>query len=600
MGACKTGWLMALVAAGSLASAQAQDFQQVAPKPVPPAGGPPPEAPAPPPQTPVGGSDGTLVLINLKGLVLVDSPGKIKKEGVSITGLQIQNLPLLDDPGLRSQLTAFLGQPVTFGDLKKISQLISAFYIAHNRPFMDVTFPAQDVNSGAIQAVVTEFHLGQVKVEGNDWFSSDLLRGYVHETPGQPIDLQSLNNDIAALNQNPFRRVSVVAQKSDTPGDTDLDLKTEDRFPLRAYVSYDDYGTPVLGFDRWSAGLTWGNLLGLDQQISYQITVSDDFFHHRASPTGDPALQAHSLSWLAPLPWGDKLTIFGSYSQAVPQLGPDLNLTGVTGQASLRYVMGLPHVKPGLFGVASDLVQDLQLGYDFKTSNNDLSFGGFEVSNVTTEVDQFLAIYDATLTNSIGETDFSNTFSLSPGNLTSQNRTALFQAQGNTPFAAADYIYDNFTLTQTTRLPYDLAWVLRLNAQMADHNLLPSEELGAGGHDTVRGYDERSANGSEGILLSQELRSPSFHLIAPNVMALPDGVTDQAQLLAFWDYASVREHQVTPGSPSSFELSSMGAGIRYSLSRYVDLRADYGDQLLRLPGAKKLGQVLHVSLTAGF
>ena len=121
--------------------------------------------------------------------------------------------------------------------------------------------------------------------------------------------------------------------------------------------------------------------------------------------------------------------------------------------------------------------------------------------------------------------------------------------------------------------------------------------MGAGGHDSVRGYDERAANGSEGILLSNELRSPSFSLFGGG---LPYGLVDQAQLLAFWDYASVRDHQTTPGNPTSVQLSSVGLGARYTVSRFVDLRADYGHELLKLPGATKLGQVLHVSLTMGY
>lgn len=169
----------------------------------------------------------------------------------------------------------------------------------------------------------------------------------------------------------------MAAEKSATPGATDLVLKTEDRLPLRFYGSYDDYGTQVLGYDRWSLGFSFGNFLGRDQQISYQLTGSDDFWHHRISPSGHASMEAHSLSYLAPLPWGDKIAIFGSYGRSVPQLGPDLNLVGVSSQASFRYVAGLPTWKPSLFGHASNMTQDLQLGVDFKTSNNDLSFGDF-------------------------------------------------------------------------------------------------------------------------------------------------------------------------------------------------------------------------------
>jgi hypothetical protein len=38
---------------------------------------------------------------------------------------------------------------------------------------------------------------------------------------------------------------------------------------------------------------------------------------------------------------------------------------------------------------------------------------------------------------------------------------------------------------------------------------LPSEQLGAGGVDSVRGYDERTADGSEGELVTAEETSAS-------------------------------------------------------------------------------------------
>jgi hemolysin activation/secretion protein len=136
--------------------------------------------------------------------------------------------------------------------------------------------------------------------------------------------------------------------------------------------------------------------------------------------------------------------------------------------------------------------------------------------------------------------------------------------------------------------------------QLADHNLLPSEQLGVVGHDSVRGYDERVANGSEGELLSAELRSPAFSLLGTSVSEmLDDSAADQAQLLAFWDYGQVRDKQANPSSPNGIHLSSIGVGARYSISRYLDLRLDYGHQIIPLPGAN-LGNAVHVSLTVGY
>ncbi|HVV73593.1 MAG TPA: ShlB/FhaC/HecB family hemolysin secretion/activation protein, partial [Verrucomicrobiae bacterium] len=476
----------------------------------------------------------------------------------------------------------------TFGDLQKIEQVIATWYREHDRPFVDVTFPEQDVSTGVAEAIVTEFHLGRLRAEGNQWFSSDMLLGQIRLMPGDTIYASRLQEDLAWLNQNPFRQVSVVAEKSDTPGDTDLVLKTQDRMPLRFYVSNDDTGTPVLSLNRWSLGVNWGNAFGLDQQLSYQLTTSDDFWGH----PGHATFVSHSVSLVAPLPWRDTLDIFGSYSQAVPLLGPDLGLTGISGQASLRYAIRLPNLRAPLFMAGLAITEDLQFGYDFKTSNNNLSFGGIEVSNVTSEVDQFPLVYDLTVAGDYGLTALSNTFTWSPGGLTARNGDIQFQQQASNPLAKARYFYDTLSIIETTRLPHDASWIMRLTGQAASTNLLPSEELGAGGHDTVRGYDERAASGSAGFLVSQELRTPPFPLLGTQLSP-----TDQAQLLVFWDYGSVGDARATPDSLSSTKLSSLGIGARYTFGRFVDLRLDYGFQQRPLPGAAHTGGLLQAAVT---
>jgi hemolysin activation/secretion protein len=571
-------------------SAVAQDFERVAPKEVPA----PERAPevVPPASAPGPEQPDRVVLPELKGLRLIDSAAKLARNGVAGAGVTLDGLPMLEAPSIRGALASYLGKPLTFGGLNAIAQTIVTWYRDHDRPFIDVAFPEQDISSGVVQAVVSEFRVGQIEVRGNEWFSSDLLRGDVRAVPGDEIDAERLQEDLAWLNQNPFRSVTIVAEKSATPGASDLVLDTSDRLPLRVYAGYDNTGTPILGHDRWNLGFNWGNALWLDQQFSYQFTSSDDFWHSREQFPGksnDPTFTAHSVDYDVPLPWRDKLLIFGSYSEAVPRLGPSLGVVGLSGQASILYDWKLPALP--------HLVQELELGYDFKTSNNDLEFGGTTVSNVTTEIDQFPVEYIATLSDDYGQTVLDDAFFYSPGNLTDGNKDALFQAQAGNGFAKANYVYDHLALTRTTRLPYDMSWIARFIGQTSDRDLLPSEQLGAGGDDSVRGYDERAANGSLGLLLRSELRSPPFSL----GRFLPAGdLADQGQVLAFWDYGAVREKQLVPGASTSVELESIGVGLRYAVGRTVDFRLDYGWQLRLLPGATSRSQMAQLAVTIGY
>jgi hemolysin activation/secretion protein len=550
---------------------------------------------APPLQPPPAAPQAEQQQVILKGLRLVDSAAKIQLNGVQENGIVIENLSILETPSFRSKLQTFLGHPVSQEMLQTVGTAISDWYRDHDYPFVDVAFPAgQDVTNGTVQLVVTESRTGNILAQGNRWFASSLLTDQVRLAPGDRISLRELESDKDWLNQNPFRVVNIVAQKSAVPGYTDFTVETiHEEFPLHVHAGYNNDGVPVIGRDQWSYGLDWGNAFWLDHQFSYTFTASKPLWS--LSGSSPVSFQEHSASYSIPLPWHDKLVLFGTYAQSAPQLGPDLGLTGVNYQLSGRYVHLLPST--GLF------TQQIQFGFDFKSSNNNLEFGGTQVLNVTTFIDQFLITYDGTLKDNLGQTTIENNFVSSPGNLSGHNSDQDFAAQS--PFATARYTYDNLSITRLTGLPQDSAWVnqlgwfkgvsslTRLVAQISTTNLLPSEQLGIGGTDTVPGYDERTANGSQGVLVSEELLLPAFSL----AQQLDSDLQDQIQLSAFWAYGDVRDVKTLAGTPAPPDIESVGLGLRFAFGRYVNLHANYGWQLRKLPGAVDHGEFGHVALT---
>jgi hemolysin activation/secretion protein len=112
-------------------------------------------------------------------------------------------------------------------------------------------------------------------------------------------------------------------------------------------------------------------------------------------------------------------------------------------------------------------------------------------------------------------------------------------------------------------------------------------------HGASGGYRQLTFNprASTLFLVSQELRTPPFSLAQ---FFLPAGPPDQAQLLAFWDYGSVRDAKFTPGSNPT-KLSSLGVGVRYTFARNLDFRIDYGIQQRAVPGAASPSQLLQGS-----
>jgi hemolysin activation/secretion protein len=559
----------------------AQDYQRIAPRAPQAAPAPPVTAPAPPPPAPAAD---VVLLPALRGLVFVPDPSAVQAGGIAPAtlpkdGILATGLPLLGDPGFTAQLAPFLGQKLRFADLQQIERLTTAFYSAHDRPFVAVTAPPQNVSSGVVQIVVSEYRVGDVTVAGNRWFAADLLARESGLTPGEPLTLSGVQADLDWLNANPFRRVEAQFQPGRTAGTTDVVLNTQDRLPVRVYASFDEAGAPSLGRGEWSTGATWGNVAGLDQTLSYQFT---------RSLTGQ--YDAHSLSWSVPLPWRDKLSIFGSYARETPDV-PRFGETGDTGQASIRYVDTLP---PQAIGTGLALTHNLALGYDFKTSNNNLEFGGTRVFTSSSEIDQFPLIYDATLTDPYGQTALENQLVLSPGGITGANTTKLFSA--SVPGATADYAYDRIGLTRTTFLPKGFSWSSRVVGQLSDRNLLDSEQLGAGGPDSVRGYFTDTALGAKGVLVSEELRGPAFSLSE----WLHGPVSDMVQPGLFWDYAHVAQVRTIPDAVNSADLSSLGVDLHATLDRYVDVTFNLGWQQRPAPGSDKRGAFGTLAVIVGY
>jgi hemolysin activation/secretion protein len=572
------------------AAASASDFDRIAPR-QPTARTPSSLAAAPAISAAPGIPASATLIDSLRAIRFVSSASDVVTSGSTGRGILIQDLPFLDTPEIRIQLRPFLGQPLTGAQLSQISAIVVGWYRRHNHPLVDVAFPEQDLSTGVLQAVVTEFRVGRVRVAGNRWFNAGLVIQELGLGGGDTVDFNRLNNGLNTINRNPFRSVGITLQKSAEPGATDIALNVQDRFPLRLYTTTDNTGVPVTGRDRYAIGLNWGNVFGWDHQLSYQFITSPDLWRTRDRGPGlsnAPRFTGHSFTYRAPLPWGDVIDVFGAYVAQVPDLGPDFGQVGHSLQFGGRYTM--PLWSKGAF------TQQLQLGFDYKRADSNLAFGGASVFSSATNVEQFLAVYDGTLTDRYGQTALENTLTYSPGGFSQGNSTAVFQASGVTG-ARANYVYDNVQLTRVTALPWKASAVLRLTGQFASTELLPSEQLGAGGLDSVRGYDERAASGSDGYLASFELRSPPLsplrHLI---------GVEDQGQLLAFFDYGNVSYKNVQSASaPRTTELQSTGVGLRYGIGRYLDVRFDYGWQLKRLPAAgTHLGNLATVSVTLGY
>lgn len=537
-------------------TAHAQDYSPIAPKEVP-------RVPAAPPNLKVAKPDATtadttLVVPSLRGLVFLSSPGQVETKSRSAGELiQFKEIKIPDPDKFEILMESYLAKPVTQRTLQELSQTIIKHYRQNDRPLVDVIIPEQDVTAGILQVVILEGKVGRITSEGNRWFSNQDLLENIRLREGGPISQSKLRDDLDWINQNPFHSSEVIFRPGAEVGETDITLHTQDRFPVRIYTGYEDTGNRATGFDRYLAGFNWGDALALGHQFNYQYTTSGNF----------DSLRAHSASYLIPLPWRHTLTFFGSYVDSKGTSGPLININGQSYQISGRYGIPLPRIE--------EYKHSLSAGFDHKYNDNSLEFGGLNVFGTKVDIDQYVFGYTGLYPDALGQTSLSEQIFYSPGNFGGNNTDAAFRtARAN---STSNYVYNNLVLERLTRLPADWSLILRGTLQTSWANLPASEQMGFGGHDTVRGYDSREVNSDEGYLFTTELRAPPVSL--GEAIGFPK-FKDQLQFFGFWDYASANNYKLLTGENPNTELSSAGAGFYYNINTYLSVRFDYGFQLI--------------------
>ena len=240
----------------------------------------------------------------------------------------------------------------------------------------------------------------------------------------------------------------------------------------------------------------------------------------------------------------------------------------------------------------------MQFGYDFKTTNNNLDFGGTQVSRNTAEVDQFPIAYAANLTDNWGASSITSGLTFSPGGLTPNNHSSDFQpaaGQSGIPGAVSRYVYWRSDFTRLTKLPLNTIWAFRALAQLSSANLLYTEKLIGGGGDILRGYDPNSILGDNGVIMSNELRSPAWKL-------MPEHSLGSLQFVAFWDYGHLVAAHSYAGEVNSVSASSVGSGARYNFRNNMTGRFDYGWQLIHLPNtnSEARSHLANIALTVAY
>jgi hemolysin activation/secretion protein len=502
--------------------------------------------------TPVAPSDTDATPLGVK-LMSVTVLGTSESARTDVApGLDLHAAPRLGSSS-RRRLTRFLGQPLSRKLIAEVEAQIVRDYRAADFPLVSVSTPEQDVSSGSLQVRVIEFRLERKSAPGAK--DPGYVVSRVRVRPGQPIDTRLLAQDLDWLNRNPFATSQATFQPGDTLGATNLLLQTTSTKPFSVQAGYSDSGSPLTGFDRYFAGATVALPFLHDAIASYQFTGSNDVLFSQDRPfnsAAEPLYLSHSGRIVIPtLPRQD---IEASVSYVQSNEFTDFTAHQVTEEASLGYRSALSNLLAFLPGEAVVGVED-------RHETGGTLFAGEPVQHGTIDVFQVYAGFTGQESDRLGRGSLDLTLHLSPGGVGGTNTDAAFALASQGRSRSAEYGYVSGDLSRYTSLPFGFGYSLTVIGQYAPNPLPLTEQIGLGGQSMVRGYTLDDGVFDSGVAARNELRTPTFPLLAHFNKAFTDVISP----FAFID-AGYGKNDYTHADSSPI---GAGLGADYQFGRHL-------------------------------
>ena len=233
----------------------------------------------------------------MKGIVLVNDLCALNRIDLNqVEGTYVDESVALPDSFETFQKNLeplFLNKEINRSNLLSIKNAILKEYNQHKQYMVSIEIPEQDISLGVVAFVVTHARIGEITYCGNDWYSRKRVEKRLSICPGECLDECELLDNISWLNQNPFHYTEAILSPGQEQNQTNLEIVTQDRFPLRVYAGADNTGVESTGTGRFYGGVTWGDAFFIDDLMTYQFTSNSSYhkFH------------SHSMNYVSFLPW---------------------------------------------------------------------------------------------------------------------------------------------------------------------------------------------------------------------------------------------------------------------------------------------------------
>lgn len=458
---------------------------------------------------------------------------------------------------LARAIAKFTKKPITFAELLAASAAITKLYTDEGYITSGAFIPANQTfqaKGSVVRIQVVEGTLEDIRVSGTQRLNPNYVRSRLAIATSKPLNSKRLLEALQLLQLDPLiKNISAELTAGSRPGVSLLDVKVTPAKTLSAQVSLDNNRQPSIGSFERQIQLNQANLLGVgdglsiayantdgsnDVDVSYIVPVNPRngtlrlSYANRSSHVVEPPFNRLNIN-------GDSQDFELSFRQPVVQTPGEefaLGLTATRRVSDIGFLEGLEvgGIREGRFGFPSPGAR-----------------------NGVTRLSILRFFQDWTKRNSREVIAARSQFSLGTG---------AFDATINSAPPDGRFFAWRGQAQWVRLLAPDTLFLIRADAQLADRALVPLEQIGVGGQETVRGYRQDLLLSDSGFLASAEFRLPILRARE---------VSGVLQLTPFIDFGTAFNNSGRP-NPDPNTLASIGLGLRWQQSNRLTARFDWG------------------------
>ena len=467
----------------------------------------------------------------------------------------------------------FIGPGKSFADVQRALEVVEKLYSANGWSAVQVLLPEQELERGEVRFQIVEARISRVLVEGNKFFDDANIRASVPSLkPGSAPNINSIARNLRIANENSAKQTTVLLRSGQQEATVDAVVRVVDESPYKRSITVDSSGTAQTGKLRVGLGYQNSNVNNTDHVLSLQYVGAP--YRNEAPNSG-----ANSLSLV---PSKRVMVIGGGYHIPLYESGDSLDFVAGYSTVNSGTIANLFSISGagGIFGARynknldrfGDYEQRLVYSWDYRGYHNKgVRVVGTTIQLVPDVTTHPVSVqYTGLYRGQDHETGFNIGASqnLPGGNDGTGTNICASRINGLGECANNRFFIWRWGINHNQAMGSDWQFRFAMNGQQTRDILVPGEQFGIGGADSVRGFLEREISNDVGYRGTTEIYGPDWGSKTGLAGARLRG-------LLFYDWGAVKRNRPGPGEAHGQHVSSYGFGIRFARGNNFSLRADY-------------------------